>query len=114
MFDAMRSKEKLRRGTIYKDRKICRGEASHNLINNQEWYPNLDQNEMDIRPIHTIKSLHQIQFEDECTDILIFYSMESLLYNTYRLNNLTVFKKTILFLGNTRLQKRLEPDSNDL
>ena len=73
----------------------------------------MDQNESNIRPVHTIKCLNQIQFEDNCTDILGFHSMESLLNNTNRLDNLAVLKKTILFLGNTRVQKRLEPDSDD-
>ena len=110
---APRSGEKLRWGAIDQDREICRSEASHNPFNCQERNPNLDQNEMDKGPIHTVKGLNQVQFLDDGTDILCFNSMESLLYNTDRLNNLTVLKEAILFLGDTRVQKRLDPDSND-
>ena len=100
---ASRSGEKLRWGAIDQDREICRSEAIHNLINFQERNPNLDQNETDKGPIHTVEGLNQVQFEDEGTDILCFNSMESLFYNTDRLNNLMVLKEAILFLGDTRV-----------
>ena len=63
----------------------------------------MNQDEMDIGPVNTIKGLNQVQFEDEGTDILCFNSTESLFYNTDRLNNLMVLKEAILFLGDTRV-----------
>ena len=74
----------------------------------------MDQNESNVGPVHSIKSLHQIQFEDKSASILGFHSVESLLGYANRFNNLAIFEKTILFLENVGVQERLKPNSNNL
>ena len=114
MSDAPSSRKKLRRGPVDQNNKFCRSEAAQNPINSQERSPDLDQNETDIGPIYMIKGLNQVQFEDEGIDIFCFNRVESLLNNTNWLDDLTVFKEVELFLGDTIVQKGLDPNRNDL
>ena len=89
----MRSWKKLRGGPINQDNKISRGETAHNPIESKKWNPNLNQNESDKGPIHMIKCLDEIQFEYEGTNVFSFNRVENLLNNSYRLNDLSIFKE---------------------
>ena len=51
----------------------------------------MDQDETDIGPIHMIKFLDQVQFEYEGTYIFGFNRVESLLNNSYRLSDQSIF-----------------------
>ena len=53
--------------------------------------PILYQDQSDISPVNTIKSLCKIRFENKGAKILSFDRMKDLLHNTYRFIDLTVF-----------------------
>ena len=63
----------------------------------------MDQDETDICLINTIEGLNQVQFEDEGIDIFRFNGVESLLNNSNRLSDLTIFKEAKLFSRDTRV-----------
>ena len=103
--DSTRGWKKLRGGPINQNSKVDRGETAHDPIDREEWNPNLNQNQMDIGPIYSIKSLDEVQFKYEGTDVFSFDRVENLLHNANWLSDLATFQEAKFFWWDTQVQK---------
>ena len=59
--DTRRSWKELRGSAIDEYIKFCSCKTSHDPVNPQEWNPNLNNDETNVRLVDSIKILHQVQ-----------------------------------------------------
>ena len=98
MSNTARSWEKTGGGPINQNSKVNRRDADHDPIDSKEGNTNLYEDESNVGPINTVKSLGKVQLEDKGAGILDFNRVEHFLNNADRLSDLTVLKKPKLFV----------------